>query len=87
MYEVIGTRASRALSVLRMPEERRSPAIKVSMKWEYSRNIARLSDAPQGPFLMGAEMTISDMLLAHCLRWSEVAKLPRAFRLKPEALS
>ncbi|QIE45407.1 glutathione S-transferase family protein [Pseudohalocynthiibacter aestuariivivens] len=59
-----------------LPEEHRIPAIKIPMKWEYARNLARLSVAMQGPFLMGDDMTIPDMLLAHCMRWAEVAKFP-----------
>ncbi|MDX1784840.1 MAG: glutathione S-transferase family protein [Roseovarius sp.] len=74
-----------------LPEEHRIAAIKEPMKWEYGRNIARLSDAMQGPFLMGEKMTIPDMLLAHCLRWAEVAKFPEpdeklaAFKARMEA--
>ncbi len=61
-----------------LPEEHRVPAVKESLKWEYTRNIARLSDAMQGPFLMGDTMTVPDMLLAHCLRWAEGAKFPES---------
>lgn len=59
-----------------LPEERRVPAIKDSLKWEYARNIARLEEALVGPFLMGDEMTVPDILLVHCLRWAEIAKFP-----------
>lgn len=59
-----------------LPEDRRVPAVKDSLAWEYGRNIARLSDAMQGPFLMGAVMTIPDLLLTHCLRWADIAKFP-----------
>lgn len=59
-----------------LPEEQRVGAVKEPLKWEYARNIARLSDALEGPFLMGETMTISDILLAHCLRWAEMAKFP-----------
>ncbi|SLN69054.1 glutathionine S-transferase [Roseovarius litorisediminis] len=59
-----------------LPEEHRVPAIKEPMKWEYARNLAHLSDALQGPFLMGEKMTIPDILLTHCLRWAEGAKFP-----------
>ncbi len=59
-----------------LPKEHRNPAVKAPMKWEYARNISRLSDALKGPFLMGAPMTIPDILLTHCLRWAETAKFP-----------
>jgi glutathione S-transferase len=59
-----------------LPEERRVPAIKDSLKWEYTRNLDRLAEALQGPFLMGEMMTVPDIVLAHCLTWAEAAKFP-----------
>lgn len=59
-----------------LPEERRVPAVKESLKWEYEENLRRLSDRLEGPFLMGADMTIPDILLGHCLRWASIAKFP-----------
>ena len=59
-----------------LPEEHRVAGVKESMKWEYTRNIARISDALQGPFLMGEAITIPDLLLTHCLRWAEGTKFP-----------
>ncbi|WP_371229378.1 glutathione S-transferase family protein [Roseovarius sp. 2305UL8-3] len=59
-----------------MPEEHRVPALKPTLKWEYQRNLARLSDQLVGPFLMGDAMTIPDILLTHCLRWAAGAKFP-----------
>lgn len=59
-----------------LPEEHRVPQVKAAMKWEYTRNLAGFSDALQGPFLMGQDMTIPDILLTHCLRWAEIAKFP-----------
>lgn len=59
-----------------LPEERRVPAIKDALKWEYEHSIARLADALEGPFLMGEAMTVPDVLLVHCLRWAEIAKFP-----------
>jgi glutathione S-transferase len=32
--------------------------------------------AEDGPFLMGDEMTIPDILLAHCMGWAVNAKFP-----------
>lgn len=61
-----------------LPEDRRLPAIKPVLHWEFSRSeqtlLARLGD---GPFLMGAEVTVPDFLLAHCLTWAIAAKFPQ----------
>ena len=59
-----------------LPEEMRLPAIKSSLRWEYQRNQARLAAGFAGPFLMGAQMTVPDILLAHCLSWATAAKFP-----------
>ena len=60
-----------------LPEERRKPEIKESLKWEFERSqkalIARMGN---GPFLMGDRMTVPDILLAHCLIWAKGAKFP-----------
>ena len=57
-----------------LPEEMRLPEIKPSLRWEFQRNQARLADCFAGPFLMGAQMTVPDMLLSHCLSWAGSAK-------------
>ena len=61
-----------------LPEEHRVPAIKDSLKWEFSRSQARMIArmAEDGPFLMGETMTIPDILLTHCLNWAVGAKFP-----------
>jgi glutathione S-transferase len=56
-----------------LPEEMRLPAIKDSLKWEYERNLKRITDRLDGPFLMGETMTIADILLAHCGGWAHGA--------------
>ncbi|WP_294612999.1 glutathione S-transferase [uncultured Roseovarius sp.] len=61
-----------------LPEEQRVPAVKDSLKWEYARNIARISDALEGQYLMGDEMTVPDMLLTHCMGWAQKAGFPDA---------
>ncbi|EAQ26285.1 glutathione S-transferase family protein [Roseovarius sp. 217] len=68
--EIDGTLWTAARHSFFLPEEHRVPAVKDSLKWEYARNIARLSDALAGPFLQGETMTIADILLAHCLIWA-----------------
>lgn len=57
-----------------LPEDKRVPAVKDSLKWEFSRNIARLADAMDGPFIMGDTMTIADIIAAHCVNWAHSAK-------------
>lgn len=60
-----------------LPEERRVPQVKDSLKWEFERSqktmVARMG---KGPFLMGDTMTVPDILLAHCLIWAQGAKFP-----------
>ena len=60
-----------------LPEAMRLPAIKASLMWEFDRNQARLAQRLTGPFLMGSEMTVPDLLLAHCLAWATRAKFPQ----------
>lgn len=59
-----------------LPEEHRVPDVKHSLRWEFARNIARLADQFEGPFLMGERMTIPDIILTHCLNWAYSAKFP-----------
>lgn len=60
-----------------LPEDRRVPQVKDSLKWEFERSqkalVARMGP---GPFLMGEMMTVPDILLAHCLIWAQGAKFP-----------
>ena len=61
-----------------LPEEHRLPAIKDSLRWEFERAqhqfLPRMAE--DGPFLMGEEMTIPDILLAHCMSWAINARFP-----------
>ncbi|MEO8243231.1 MAG: glutathione S-transferase family protein [bacterium] len=59
-----------------LPPDLRLAEIKVSLKWEFERNQARLADRMAGPFVMGDQMTVPDILLAHCLSWAKAAKFP-----------
>ena len=60
-----------------LPPEHRRPEIKDSLKWEFERSqkalVARMGE---GPFVMGARITVPDILLAHCLIWAMGAKFP-----------
>jgi len=59
-----------------LPEDKRVPAVKDSLKWEFARNCKRLADCMEGPFLMGEKMTIADIIAAHCLNWAYASKFP-----------
>lgn len=58
-----------------LPADKRVPAIKDTLKWEFAQAQAALvRDMSDGPFLMGDHITIPDILLGHCLGWAIVAK-------------
>lgn len=59
-----------------LPEDRRVPAIRPSLEWEYDRNIDRLAGRFVGPYLSGDQMTIADIVATHCLNWAHAAKFP-----------
>ncbi|WP_299825464.1 glutathione S-transferase family protein [uncultured Roseobacter sp.] len=60
-----------------LPEGVRVPAVKDALKYEFEQSAATLSDRLDGPFLMGDEMTLPDILACHCLNWAIGAKFPR----------
>ncbi|MDG4646815.1 glutathione S-transferase family protein [Roseibacterium sp. SDUM158017] len=61
-----------------LPEDMRMPGIKDSLRWEFERSQEQFLPrmAEDGPFLMGEELTIPDILLAHCMGWAVGAKFP-----------
>lgn len=60
-----------------LPEDRRLPEIKDSLKWEFARNLdrmgARLKD---NAFICGDDISIADIVVTHCLGWALTAKFP-----------
>lgn len=58
------------------PEELRVPQIKDSLKAEFARAAKVLSERLDGPFLMGDEITVPDLLAVHCINWSIGAGFP-----------
>lgn len=60
-----------------LPEEKRVPAVKDTLKTEFEASAARLSDRLDGEFLMGDSLTIPDILACHCLNWAIGANFPR----------
>lgn len=61
-----------------LPKDKRVPEIKETLRWEFARNIARISDRFAGPFLMGDKFTIPDIILTNCMGWAHGAKFPGA---------
>lgn len=60
-----------------LPKDKRVPAVKDSLKWEFERSINELARRlGDGPFLMGEVMTVPDILAAHCANWAFGAKFP-----------
>lgn len=60
-----------------LPEDMRLPAIKPTLRWELARSQEFLLERMgEGPFLMGAEMTVPDVILAHCLHWAARIQFP-----------
>ena len=62
-----------------LPEDKRIPEIKDSLRWEFRARTGSVRP-PHGrgmaPYLMGEDLTIPDILLAHCMGWAINAKIP-----------
>lgn len=75
--ELDGTLWTAARHSFILPEDKRVPAVKDSLKWEFGRSVDELMRRMgDGPFLMGEEMTVPDILTAHCGSWAIAAKFP-----------
>lgn len=59
-----------------LPEEHRVAGVKESLRWEFARNQTVIADrlSAEGPFVSGADMSLADILLAHCMGWAGSAK-------------
>lgn len=58
-----------------LPEDKRVPEVKDSLRWEFARSEAKLAQTiGDSPFLMGQEISVPDILLGHCLGWAIIAK-------------
>lgn len=59
-----------------LPEEHRVAGVKDSLRWEFARNEGAIADrmSEDGPYVMGAQMSIADILLSHCMGWAGSAK-------------
>ena len=53
-----------------LPEERRVPEVKESLRWQWGENAAAMEGLlGDGPFLTGEAPVVPDILLAHCCGW------------------
>lgn len=58
-----------------LPEDKRVPEVKESLKWEWHQSLERLaSHLGDSPFLMGEAFTVPDIIATHCLNWAVSAK-------------
>ncbi len=59
-----------------LPEDQRVPAVKDSLKWEFSRTQNTVADrmSADGLFVAGEDLSIADILLSHCVGWAANAK-------------
>lgn len=61
-----------------LPEERRVPEVKETLRWEFQRTEKRLAAfLGDGPFLMGETITIPDIIAVHCWGWAISARFPQ----------
>ncbi len=60
-----------------LPEDKRVPEVKDSLKWEFERSQKVLLERMgNGPFLMGERMTVPDIIAAHMVPWAMLSKFP-----------
>ena len=57
-----------------LPEDKRLPEVKDSLRWEFSRTQVWIADRMEGPYAMGDTLTFADFLLCHCVGWAQTAK-------------
>ncbi len=72
--EMDGTLWTAARNTFVLPEDKRVPAIKATLRWEYTRAMrtlaARLGDKT---YLMGDTFTVADIITTHCGTWARGA--------------
>ncbi len=57
-----------------LPEEKRVPENKQTLKWEFARSIKFLEERMgSNEFLMGHTFTVPDIILTHCGEWARTA--------------
>ncbi|NOX40264.1 MAG: glutathione S-transferase family protein [Alphaproteobacteria bacterium] len=72
--EMDGVLWTAARNTFILPEEKRVPAIKPTLKWEYSRSMKTLATRlGEREYLMGDTFTVADIITAHCATWGKSA--------------
>ena len=57
------------------PEDKRTPAVKETCRYEFALAMQRLERRlGDGPFVMGDTMTVPDIIIGHCSGWARSAK-------------
>ncbi|WP_421702089.1 glutathione S-transferase family protein [Aliiroseovarius sp.] len=60
-----------------LPEDKRVPAVKDSLRWEFARSVDELMRRKgDAPFLAGDRFTVADIIATHCANWAASAKFP-----------
>lgn len=73
--EMDGTLWTAARNSFILPEEKRVPAIKDTLKWEFLRSMKVLAERlGDRKYLMGDTFTVADILIVHCGTWARNAK-------------
>ena len=56
-----------------LPEAVRVPAVKETARFEWERSCKHFAQRFEGPFVMGARMTVPDIIFGHCAGWAQSA--------------
>lgn len=57
-----------------LPAEHRVPEVKASLRWEFARSVDRLMARMEGPYLMGEDLSLPDIIAVHCGGWARAAR-------------
>lgn len=72
--EIDGTLWTAARNTFVLPEEKRVPAIKDTLRWEFARSMKTLAERlGHNEWLMGETFTVADIVTAHCGTWARNA--------------
>lgn len=72
--EMDGTLWTAARNSFILPEERRVPAIKDTLRWEFTHSMKTLARRlGDNTYLMGETFTVADIITAHCGTWGRGA--------------
>ncbi|MBT8153500.1 glutathione S-transferase family protein [Epibacterium ulvae] len=58
-----------------LPKEHRVSDIRPSAAWELNRNFDRLDADLTGPYLVGEQFGVADIILSHCVGWAKNVKI------------